>query len=146
MSFGRAASRGGSARTVDSASPCPCGSGDQFGACCGPVLRGTPAPTAERLMRSRYTAFFVGDIDHLIASWHPRTRPRDLGIDPLVRWTGLSVDAVEEGGADDTQGVVEFTASWEESSGPDVTAGALHERSRFVRQSGRWWYVEGDVG
>lgn len=145
MSFGRAASRGGSARGIDSASRCPCGSGEAFRACCGPVLRGEPAPTAERLMRSRYTAFFVGDSGHLIASWHPRTRPHDLTIDPVLRWTGLRVDAVEDGGVEDTQGTVEFTAFWEDGSDDDATAGALHERSRFVRQSGRWWYVDGDV-
>ena len=145
MSFGKAASRGGGARDVDSGDRCPCGSGDPFGACCGPVLRGEPAPTPERLMRSRYTAFVLGDSDHLMTSWHPRTRPDDLSIDPLVRWTGLTVHAVEQGGVDDTQGVVEFTASWEDRSGRDVARGALHERSRFVRRSGRWWYVDGHV-
>ncbi len=145
MSFGRAASRGGGARSVDTTAPCPCGSGDPFGSCCGPVLRGEPAPTAERLMRSRYTAFFVGDADHLIASWHPRTRPDDLSIDPQLRWTGLSVDAVEKGGVNDTEGVVEFTAAWEDRSGGDVERGhppraqplRAQERTMVVRRRGR---------
>jgi SEC-C motif-containing protein len=145
MSFGRAASRGGSARSIETTAPCPCGSGDPFGGCCGPVLRGQPAPTAERLMRSRYTAFLVGDAEHLAASWHPRTRPEEITVDPSVRWTGLRIDAVEEGGANDTRGIVEFTASWMHRSGRDDIAGALRERSRFVRQSGRWWYLDGDV-
>jgi len=138
MSFGQAASRG---RGVASAAPCPCGSGESFAACCGPVLRGEPAPTAARLMRSRYTAFFVGDADHLSRSWHPRTRPGAIEIDDEVRWTGLKILKVEAGGPDDADGVVEFSASWSDGTG----SGLLHERSRFVRQRGRWWYLDGEV-
>ena len=142
MSFGHAASRRSGIRRVEDAAPCPCGSGDTFGGCCGPVLRGGPAPTAERLMRSRYTAFFVGDADHLLASWHPRTRPEAIEIDGDLRWTGMRILDVEAGSADEATGIVEFRASWTERG----TQGELHERSRFVRQSGRWWYLDGDVG
>jgi SEC-C motif-containing protein len=121
--------------------PCPCGSGDRFDGCCDPVLRGAPAPTAERLMRSRYTAFVVGDERHLVATWHPGTRPDELGLDPRQHWTGLEILETEAGGAADSRGVVEFRAAWRH--GRD--RGVLHERSRFVRQSERWWYLDGRI-
>lgn len=142
MSFGHAASSRSGIRRVEDTAPCPCGSDDTFGGCCGPVLRGGPAPTAERLMRSRYTAFFVGDADHLLASWHPRARPEAIEIDRDVHWTGLRILDVVAGSAGEATGVVEFRASWSERG----AKGELHERSRFVRQSGRWWYLDGDVG
>lgn len=143
MSFGQAASsRAGVRRVVDDA-PCPCGSGDLFSTCCGPLLDGYPAPTAERLMRSRYTAFFLGDARYLEQSWHPRTRPDQVAIDTDLRWTGLRIDATAAGGVGDSTGVVEFTASWVE--GAASARGTLHERSRFVHQGGRWWYLEGEI-
>ncbi len=143
MSFGAAASNasaGGFARVADD-DPCPCGSGDRFGGCCAPALRGTPAPTAERLMRSRYTAFVVGDERYLAETWHPGTRPDDLTLDPAQRWAGLEIVDVEAGADGDARGEVEFRASWR--WGRD--RGVLHERSRFVRQSGRWWYLDGRI-
>ncbi len=71
------ASSGSPVRTagVRAGDPCPCGSGAVFGACCEPIHDGAPAPTAEALMRSRYSAFVVGDEDHIFRTWHPRTRP-----------------------------------------------------------------------
>ena len=143
MSFGHAASRRRGGRLLDDTAACPCGSGDAFGGCCGPLLRGGAAPTAERLMRSRYTAFFLGDAAYLEESWHARTRPERVEIDGDFRWTGLQIVDVEAGGVDDTGGVVEFRASWAEGSGPAETHGTLHERSRFVRRGGRWWYLDG---
>ncbi|MFE5410264.1 YchJ family metal-binding protein [Microbacterium sp. NPDC056569] len=143
VSFGAAASRAardGFPRVGDG-DPCPCGSGDRFDGCCAPALRGTPAPTVERLMRSRYTAFVVGDADYLDETWHPGTRPDELTLDPDQRWTGLEIVEAEAGGEDDTRGFVEFRAAW--SHGAE--RGVLHERSRFVRQSGRWWYVDGRI-
>lgn len=121
--------------------PCPCGSGDAFGGCCAPLLRGTPAPTAERLMRSRYTAFVVGDERHLSDTWHPGTRPEELTLDPAQRWTGLEIIEVDAGAEGDKRGIVEFRAGWR--SGAE--RGVLHERSRFVTQSGRWWYLDGRI-
>lgn len=86
-------------------------------------------------MRSRYSAFALGDAEHLLASWHPSTRPRALRLDPDLRWTGLTVLATSGGlgGA----GTVEFEARYDEGG----RRGALHERSRFVREDGRWFYV-----
>ena len=142
MSFGQAASRPKGFPTVRGADPCPCGSGAPFDGCCAPILAGSPAPTAERLMRSRYTAFVVGDRRHLAETWHPRTRPESIDLDPSLRWTGLEIIRAEAGGADDSRGTVEFRAGWREGG----ERGALHEISRFLRHAGRWWYVDGDVG
>ncbi len=120
---------------------CPCGSGADFGGCCAPALRGTPPVTAEALMRSRYTANVVGDALYLLASWHPGTAPAQMDLDATIRWTGLEILDAEAGGPGDRKGVVEFRADWRAPG----SAGSLHERSRFVRQSGRWWYLDGRV-
>ncbi|HEY2223197.1 YchJ family protein [Actinomycetospora sp.] len=124
--------------------PCPCGSLDVFDACCGRYVGpdGVAAPTAEALMRSRYTAFVRGDVEHLLRTWHPDTRPTALELDPSVRWTGLDVLDRAGGGLFDTEGVVEFRAHHRERGRSEVQ----HERSRFVRDAGRWVYVDGVVG
>jgi SEC-C motif-containing protein len=116
---------------------CPCGSGDPFSGCCAPALRGEPAPTPEALMRSRYTAFAVGDGAYLAATWHPGTRPDDTEPDAGIRWSGLEI--LDAPPPTSKRGVVEFRARYR--SGGAV--GELHERSRFVFQSGRWWYLDG---
>lgn len=97
-------------------------------------------------MRCRYTAFVLGDSGHLARSWHPRTRPDDMEIDPDLRWTGLEIVDAEAGGAGDTTGEVEFRAAWVQGSGAAATSGILHERSRFTRVRGRWCYLDGNVG
>ncbi|GGK55945.1 YchJ family protein [Ornithinimicrobium pekingense] len=112
---------------------CPCGTGRLLDACCGPLLSTERlAGTAEELLRSRYTAYALGDREHLWRTWDPRTRPEEpyLGDD---RWTGLRVLEVVDGGPDDTAGVVEFVASH--------VGGELAERSRFTRRAGRWFYT-----
>jgi SEC-C motif-containing protein len=144
MSFGSAAgrsSRDGFAVVAD-ADSCPCGSGARFDGCCAPILRGDPAPTAEGLMRSRYTAFVVGDERHLAGSWHPGTRPATIDLDPRLRWTGLEILAASGGEAGSRRGIVEFRAGWRDGR----ETGVLHEASRFVFQSDRWWYLDGDHG
>lgn len=96
---------------MDELRRCPCGRGELFGACCGPVLVGErPAGTAEALMRSRYTAFAVGDTEYLLRSWHPRTRPKTLDLDPDQRWLFLEIVRTERGGPFDDTGTVEFIA------------------------------------
>ncbi|MCW2794496.1 MAG: sec-C motif containing protein [Nocardioides sp.] len=122
--------------------PCPCGSGTSYDACCGRLHRGAAqAQTAEELMRSRYSAYAVGDEDHVFRTWHPRTRPDDLSPDPTLTWTGLEILDVLAGGPGDTTGEVEFVAHYSRPSGP----GERHERSRFERRAGRWVYVGGGV-
>jgi SEC-C motif-containing protein len=91
-------------------------------------------------MRSRYAAFAVGDGDYLFRTWHPRTRPDDVELDPALTWTGLEITDVVAGGPDDDAGEVAFVARWRTRSGQ---VGALTERSRFARRAGRWLYLDG---
>lgn len=100
--------------------------------------------TAEALMRSRYTAYALGEADHLFRTWHARTRPDDVTPDRRVRWVGLDVRDVGGGGADDADGVVEFVARWVSADDEPVRRGELHERSRFTRRGGRWVYVDAE--
>lgn len=90
-------------------------------------------------MRSRYSAFVLGLSDYLRATWHPDTCPADLSLDPAVNWLGLEVRAATQ--ADATHGEVEFVARSREGG----KGHRLHERSRFVQQDGRWYYVDGDI-
>lgn len=121
-------------------SACPCGSGIDLGACCGPLVEdGVPARTAEELMRSRYTAFALGRTDHLWRTWHPRTRPPVVEASG-VEWTGLTVLEVVAGGEGDDDGVVEFEARYVEPG----DRGVMRERSLFERRGGRWTYVAAD--
>ena len=90
-------------------------------------------------MRSRYSAFAVGDAAYLLATWHPTTRPGTLDLDDDVRWTRLEVLATSGGSLLAAEGTVEFRAHYVAAGG----AGAQHERSRFVREGGRWRYLDG---
>lgn len=119
---------------------CPCGSGAARGACCGPYLDGEAvAPTAEALMRSRYSAFVEGRREYLLRTWAEETRPSVLELDPGQHWLGLSIRATAAGGVGDDVGEVEFVAR-SRVSGRGLR---LHERSRFRRVHGRWFYVDG---
>jgi len=117
---------------------CPCLSGETYDACCGPLHAGASAPTAERLMRSRFSAFALGDADYLLRSWHPSTRPSTLELDDGLRWYRLDIERTERGGPFDVDGVVAFAAYYKGSE-----RGSLHEVSRFVRENGDWFYVDG---
>jgi len=120
--------------------PCPCGSGLPYAGCCGRLHDGTAnAATAEQLMRSRYSAFVVGDAAYLLDTWHSGTRPRSLDLDEEVRWTGLDVLGTTGGSLLEAEGTVEFRAHHRVGGRP----GAQHERSRFVREGGRWRYLDG---
>jgi SEC-C motif-containing protein len=119
---------------------CPCGTGLPFGDCCRRLLDGTvQAATAEQLMRSRYSAFAVGDTGYLLETWHPRTRPPALDLDPDVRWTGLDILVTSGGALLDREGTVEFRAHYRTAG----RGGAQHERSRFLRDGARWRYLDG---
>lgn len=87
-------------------------------------------------MRSRYCAFVRLDAGHLLRTWHPRTRPARLDLDPGMRWTGLEILGSTDGSAFHSTGTVTFRASYR--------GGSLHERSRFERVDGAWMYVDGD--
>lgn len=117
---------------------CPCLSGLPYDECCGPFHRATDhAPTAERLMRSRYSAFVIGDVPYLLATWHPSTRPAELELEPETRWYRLDIIRRENGGLFDDQGIVEFEARYRSPDG----GGVQHEVSAFVRELGRWFYL-----
>ena len=120
---------------------CPCGSGQTYGACCSRFFAGLAVPlTAEQLMRSRYAAYAVGNAVWLRDTWHPATRPQDLSLDDAVRWLGLEILARSAGGPEDDRGIVEFVARYKVGG----RAHRLHERSRFRRLDGRWYYLDGD--
>ncbi|MCF8570261.1 hypothetical protein L5G32_08275 [Gordonia sp. HY002] len=109
-------------------------------ACCGRYLAGVATPpTAETLMRSRFTAFAVGDEAYLLASWHPDTRPVSCPVDPEIRWLHLAIIDVVDGSPFHTGGIVEFVAVYRDADG----RGELHERSAFERMGGRWYYLPG---
>ncbi|MFE6994838.1 YchJ family protein [Microbacterium sp. NPDC057659] len=129
-------------KTIVGSARCPCSSGNVYSECCGPIIAGAPAPTAERLMRSRFTAFVIGDEQYLLRSWHPSTRPGGLDLDDATRWLWLEITLTEGGGSFDAEGTVVFVAAYRDASG----RGELRERSRFVREGRDWLYVDGDVG
>ena len=121
---------------------CPCGSGDTYVACCRPFHDGEAVPaTAQLLMRSRYSAFAVANADYLRATWHHTTRPSEIQLDDDVTWTLLEIVDTVRGGPFDTDGVVEFQAHYRSPQGRRTR----HERSRFTREGGRWYYLDGDT-
>ena len=132
---------------LQAAAPCPCGRTNAkgkafvFGDCCGRYVghfNDAPAPDAESLMRSRYTAFVLEDAEYLKATWHVSERPEQLDFDPASKWLGLTVKDAKSTGDDKAE--VEFVARYRVGG----RAVRLHERSRFVREDGRWYYVDGD--
>jgi len=130
-----------------SSDPCPCRTAAPaplaYADCCGRYHAGPlhlQAPTAEALMRSRYSAFVRGDLPYLLATWFPANRPASLEPEPPgLRWLGLEVRRHTE--QDAAHAIVEFVAR----SKLGGRAHRLHEISRFVRQDGRWFYVNGDI-
>ena len=126
---------------------CPCGRVDAknravaYADCCGRFVDHfdtTPAPDAEHLMRSRYSAFVREQADYLLATWHGSTRPATLDFEAGAKWLGLEVREHKVTGIDTAE--VAFVARYRLAG----QAVRLHERSRFVREGGRWFYVDGD--
>ena len=126
------------------AAPCPCGRTGARGQvqalddCCGPLHAGQPATDAERLMRSRYSAFVRGDVPYLLATWHSSQRPAELTLETGGKWLGLEIKQHRVTGADTAE--VEFVARFRVGG----KAVRQHERSRFVHEDGHWFYVDGD--
>ncbi len=117
---------------------CPCGSQKTYERCCGTYHSGEAAPTPEALMRSRFSGFVRKQTEYLLATWHPSTRPKHLDFADSPEWESLSVLASDARGDD---GYVHFKAYYR--SGEQWCF--LEERSVFVRESGRWFYVNGDT-
>ena len=121
---------------------CPCDSGREYDRCCGPYLAGIQkAPTAELLMRSRYTAYVEGNEDYLSETWHSDFRPDTIEAVGGEKWLGLKVRRIEAGGPEDSEGEVEFVARFK----IDGEGHRLHEISRFVRLGSCWLYTSGEL-
>jgi len=119
---------------------CPCGSGNTLPDCCAHYLAGRAcAPTAEHLMRSRYTAYVQLNAPYLLATWHPTTRPATLDLPP-TQWLGLTV--TQHAPQDETHATVAFVARYKVGG----RAHRLVETSRFVSEDGRWFYLDGEIG
>lgn len=128
-------------QAIDTLTPCPCGNAAGYARCCGPLHEGGIASTAEQLMRSRYSAYVLKREDYLLATWHHSTRPATLKLSaqqPAPSWLGLSV---KHHGSEGDHATVEFVARLRYGGGK---AQRMHEVSRFVREEGRWFYVDGE--
>lgn len=128
-------------------SNCPCGSELMLAACCGPLIKSEkPAPTAEALMRSRYTAYTLGDIDYISRTHDPRAND-DFDHEGArqwaqkAEWLGLDIIRTEKGCEGDSDGRVEFKAHYR-LKGKEHT---LHEVGDFVRKKGVWYYLDGKL-
>lgn len=128
-------------------SDCPCGSGVEFEACCEPYLKGTAkAPTAEALMRSRYTAYAKGEVNYLVETIHPSKR-HTVNEEDIKAWStrsvwhGLEILSTQAGGAGDEEGIVEFIAHY--SQGDNQVD--HHETSSFRKENGIWYFVDGKI-
>lgn len=133
---------------VDATDPCPCGSDLAYGSCCAPLHQGvSDAMTAEALMRSRYSAYALHNADYLGKTHHPTTLDEDLKAslrDSFERcqWTGLKITGRKAGTQNDDEGMVRFEAYFSQGD----KAYVLKESSRFVREDGRWLYLDGTGG
>ena len=125
---------------IAASAACPCGRGRPYGQCCGPLHDGAPAPDAQALMRSRYSAYVLCDTAYVLASWHPETRPQDLDLADTATTKWLGLDVKRHTPIDADHATVEFVARYRVVGG---SAFRLHEISRFVREDGRWYYVDG---
>lgn len=121
---------------------CPCCSGLEYSLCCGPWLSGeAQPPTPLALMRSRYVAYVQQNIGWLLQTWHPSSRPPDLAASLAAsrsEWLGLNIISSETG-TDGQSGYVTFCARYAENQ----QRGFIYERSRFIREDQRWYYIDG---
>ncbi|POH58845.1 hypothetical protein CVS28_09010 [Arthrobacter glacialis] len=126
---------------------CPCQSGELFESCCAKYLESTAGgqrsfpPTAEALMRSRFSAFALGDAGYLLHTWHPSTRPESLELDPDQQWYLLEILSTRQGGYFDQEGVVTFRAHYRSAANRKIKD-SLTETSSFVRDGKQWLYVD----
>ncbi|MFT7653975.1 MAG: SEC-C motif-containing protein [Limisphaerales bacterium] len=118
-----------------STAPCPCESGFSFAECCEKILLDPRAAlTPSALMRSRYTAYVIGDDAHLLNTWHQRTRPGNIEFVADQKWLGLKIKRAEGN-------TVEFVARFKIHG----KGHRLHETSRFEQIADHWYYVDGDI-
>lgn len=120
---------------------CPCGSGHHYEQCCAIYHAGSDAPSAELLMRSRYSAYVLRLEDYLLRTWARDHVPQGALCDPAIKWVGLTIVSAEQGEVGDENGTVTFVARYKLNG----RACHLSECSRFVREDGKWRYSDGDV-
>ncbi|WP_062387904.1 YchJ family protein [Pseudomonas abietaniphila] len=125
---------------------CPCGSGNLLDGCCGRYHAGQPAPSAEALMRSRYSAYVLGLVDYLLDTTLPAQKS-SLDRSSISQWSaqstwlGLEVESAELLGGKPEHAFVTFTARWHDATGEH----SHRERSAFVQNQGRWYFIDPTV-
>lgn len=118
---------------------CPCNPLKLFKNCCKPFLTHTQiAPTPKALMQSRFSAYATGQTDYLLATWHPSTRPQSVDLSQSPKWLTLQIIHTSSQG---NHGIVEFKATYMAEN----NSGTLHETSRFSKEKGQWFYIDGDL-
>ncbi len=127
---------------VKKSKTCPCGSGNEFKKCCGPFLDYKTKPeTAEKLMRSRYTAYVLKNSDYILKTWHPSTRPASFDLsNDITEWDRLEIVSTENGTDSDDKGQVMFKAFYKHLG----QKYCIQEVSRFVKENGDWIYLFGE--
>ena len=122
---------------------CPCGSGQAYSSCCKIYHEGSAAPTAEHLMRARFSAYCLINESYLAHTWHPGSRPKRLNVNEKsgVHWLKLEIVNIEQGGANDKIGRIEFRAYYE----LEGKRGYLHETANFVKEDNQWYYFDGEI-
>lgn len=118
--------------------PCPCNPAHTYASCCQPLHHGAAATDPQALMRSRYSAYVLGLVPYLLASWDASTRPLELTLEPALQWLRLELLSQHEEG---DQGQVHYRAHYRHGT----HWGVLEEQSRFRRDHGHWRYVDGAV-
>ena len=125
---------------ISATNDCPCGSGLVLSDCCGPIIDGERhADTAEALMRSRYSAHVLDNVDYLRATWHPATRLAEFKLNESMKWIGLKIVRSD---CEGDRALVEFVARYKVAG----RGYRMHEISRFLRVKGRWLYLSGETG
>lgn len=124
-------------------SDCLCGSGSKYSDCCLPFHNYETFPaTAEKLMKSRFSAFELHLTDYLMKTWDRTTRPANIEFTPGLHWNTLVINGRKKGRKKDPEGWVTFVAYYQVGS----EEGFLHEKSFFRRnENGHWRYVEGEI-
>ena len=128
---------------LSKSSKCPCGSKKKYAKCCGQFIKDDNVPlTAEELMRSRFTAYAIKNEAYLLATWHESTRPSKLDLEnDLTQWVKLDILKMVAGKQSDDKGMVEFSAYFKVGD----KSQALHEKSNFLKENGRWYYIDGNL-
>lgn len=125
-------------------SPCPCNSGKNYSDCCHPFHAGAKAaPTAEALMRSRFSAYALQLSNYIFKTWQTNTRPSKQSLKQLepIAWKSLDIISTQQGSPFDQSGMVEFKAYYDDNG----LEQCLHETSRFSRENNQWVYIDGVI-